>query len=291
MGWEGLPQLQGLSFTTGLQMVESLSIQNTQLGSLDGINLQTADTVYIANNNFLNDITMQLGNVSDSMVLEANGLNVSAIFPNMKWGNELTFRNCSQVSLPSLATTNGSLGFYANFFDMLSTPNLTNVGGDLSFISNEDMTNFSMPQLVKVGGGLNVANNTALRSIAFPQLETVVGALDFYGNFTNVSLPELSDVRGAFNLQSSRDISEACDKFNGMHDRSGVIKGEYTCKGADPNPQGTGTLPDGTSDGGSGSSSSSSSTSSSSSDSGASTLYISGATGVMGVVAAIFGLL
>ncbi|KAI7002295.1 hypothetical protein KC366_g19313, partial [Hortaea werneckii] len=37
--WEGLPQLQGLSFTTGLQMVESLSIQNTQLGSLDGINL------------------------------------------------------------------------------------------------------------------------------------------------------------------------------------------------------------------------------------------------------------
>ncbi|KAI7372510.1 hypothetical protein KC332_g19227, partial [Hortaea werneckii] len=94
--WEGLPQLQGLSFTTGLQMVESLSIQNTQLGSLDGINLQVADTVYIANNNFLNDITMQLGNVSDSMVLEANGLNVSAIFPNMKWGNELTFRNCSQ---------------------------------------------------------------------------------------------------------------------------------------------------------------------------------------------------
>merc|ERR1712070_962167 len=135
-----------------------------------------------------------------------------------------------------------------------------------------------------VGGGLNVANNTALRSIAFPQLETVVGALDFYGNFTNVSLPELSDVRGAFNLQSSRDISEACDKFDGMHDRSGVIKGEYTCKGADPNPQGTGTLPDGTSDGGT----SSSSSSSSSSDSGASTIYISGATGVMGVVAAIF---
>merc|ERR1711967_74267 len=135
---EGLPQLQGLSFTTGLQMVESLSIQNTQLGSLDGINLQVADTVYIANNNFLNDITMQLGNVSDSMVLEANGLNVSAIFPNMKWGNELTFRNCSQVSLPSLATTNGS-----------------------------------MPVLTKVGGGLNVANNTGLRTIAFPQLETV----------------------------------------------------------------------------------------------------------------------
>lgn len=182
--WNALPQLQGLSFTTGVQMVEGLSIQNTQLGSLDGINLQTADTVYIANNNYLNDITMQLGNVSDSMVLEANGRNVSAIFPNMKWGNDLTFRNCSQVSLPSLATTNGSLGFYANFFEMLSAPNLTNVGGDLSFISNEDMTNFSMPQLTKVGGGLNVANNTGLRSIAFPALETVVGALDFYGNFS-----------------------------------------------------------------------------------------------------------
>lgn len=183
--WEALPALQGLSFTTGVQTASQLNIQNTQLNSLDGIDLQVVDTVYIVNNDYLEDINMQLGNITESLTIGSNGNNVSAIFPNLIWANNMTIRNATTVSLPSLESVNGSLGFYSNEFSMLSAANLTTVGGSLSFVSNSDLTNVSMPMLKTVSGGLQVANNTELKIVdGFPKLATIGGALDFYGNFT-----------------------------------------------------------------------------------------------------------
>lgn len=128
---------------------------------------------------------MQLGNVSTSLTLEANGQNVSAIFPNMLWANNMTFRNVSLVSIPSLASVNGSLGFYSNEFASLTAANLTSVGGSLSFVSNTDLSNVTMPKLKTILGGFQLANNTELEVVnGFNALETVGGALDFYGNFT-----------------------------------------------------------------------------------------------------------
>jgi len=185
LDWTALPALQGLSFTTGIQEAGVVSIQNTQLNTLDGINLQMVDSMTIANNPYLNDINMQLGNITQALILEANGRNVSATFPNLEWAFNMTFRNVSSVSIPSLAAVNGSVGFYANFFDSIAGPNLTTVGGSLSFVSNEDMTNLSFPALTTVNGGLQVANNTKLENVdGFPALKTVGGALDFNGNFT-----------------------------------------------------------------------------------------------------------
>ncbi len=185
MDWTALPALQGLSFTTGVQQAGSVSIQNTQLNTLDGINLQKVDQMTIANNPYLNVINMQLGNITQSLIIEANGRNVSATFPNLEWAYNMTFRNVSQISIPSLASINGSMGFYNNFFSSISGPNLTTVGGSLSFVSNEAMTNLSFPELTTVGGGLQVANNTALQSVdGFGALKTVGGALDFNGNFS-----------------------------------------------------------------------------------------------------------
>jgi len=107
-------------------------------------------------------------------------------------------------------------------------------------------------------------------------------------NEFSVELPKLMDVRGAFNLQSSKDISDACNHFEPLSGPNNVIKGTYACAGAQQKPGGSGTLPSGTNSGnGNGTSSSGSSTSSSAS----SALKITGATGLMGVVAALFGML
>lgn len=100
----------------------------------------------------------------------------------------------------------------------------------------------------------------------------------------SVSLPDISDIRGAFNLQSSNDISSSCDHFEPLSGSNNVIKGTYTCSGGESHPGGTGTLSPGTNTGGGSSSSASASSS-------ANVVYISGATGLMGVVAAIFGML
>jgi len=283
--WIALPALQGLSFTSGVETASTVSIQNTQLNTLDGINLQVVDTFMIANNPYLEDITMQLGNITTSLTIEANGRNVSAIFPNLDWAFNITLRNVSTVSIPSLGSVNGSMGFYSNEFMTVNAPNITTVGGSLSFVSNIDLTNVTMPELTTIGGGFQIANNTQYKIVnAFPKLATVGGALDFYGNFTSVLLPALSDVRGAFNLQSSGDISSDCSTFQSLSGTNNVIKGTFTCAGEQKKPGSSGSSVTSTS-----SSSSSTSTASGS----ASGLYTRSATvtGFMGVLAAIFGML
>lgn len=183
--WIALPALQGLSFTAGVEEINMLTIDNTQLGSLDGIDLQVADTISVTNNPYLTSVNMQLGNVTKSLTFGANGRDLQIEFPNLIWAYNLTFRNCSDVSIPSLASINGSLGFYSNGFESLSAPNLTSVGSSLSFVSCDAVTNITMPELTTIGGGFQIANNTKLSQInGFPQLKTVGGALDFNGAFS-----------------------------------------------------------------------------------------------------------
>lgn len=183
--WTGLPNLQGLSFTTGLSQADSLTIINTGLSSLDGINLESVDTFVVTNNNYLNQISMQVESISDRIELAANGRDVEAEFPNLQWAYNMTLANVSSVSIPSLSSVNGSLGFYSNFIESVSAPNLTNVGGGLSFVANADLTNASFPELTTISGGLLIANNTAFEEITgFPALTRVGGAVDISGNFT-----------------------------------------------------------------------------------------------------------
>lgn len=94
-------------------------------------------------------------------------------------------------------------------------------------------------------------------------------------------MPQLDNVKGAFNIQSTKTITNSCSAFGKLKNQ-GIIRGKYICAGklshvgGVSNPQ---------------ASQSSSSGGSSSSSSAANPIYISGATGVMGVVAAIFGML
>lgn len=183
--WTALPNLQGLSFTNGVQDVKMLEITNTQLNSLDGINLQEIDTFTVNNNPYLTSIEMQLGNVSTALSLNANGKDLSVEFPNLLWAYNISIRNAATVSIPSLASVNGSLGFFSDDFTSLAAPNLTNVGGSLTFAECNSLTNISMPELTQIGGAFQLANNSALLNIdGFPAIKTVGGALDFYGAFT-----------------------------------------------------------------------------------------------------------
>lgn len=183
--WQGLPSLSGLSFTKSVKMANVLNIQNTNLASLDGINLQVIDTLYLANNNFLDEVSMQLGKITNALAMAANGRYLKVEFPNLEWVFSAQFRNVSSLSIPSLASVNASLGFYSNFFDSLKAPNLTTVGGSLSFVSNGALTDISMPELKSLGGGLQIANNTKLMKVdGFPRLTDVSGAIEMLGTFT-----------------------------------------------------------------------------------------------------------
>ena len=189
LNFTALPALQNLDFGgTGITRASSVLITNTGLSSLMGINnLQQVDTFNVNNNQALQNISLQVTSITNSLDIEANdgyqtGLTTS--FPMLETATNMTFRNCSSISLPALANVTEDLGFYGNTFMTFNAPNLTTAGG-LIFVDNEALTNISLPKLTSINATYQIANNTMLKQVnGFTKLSIVKGALDFSGNFT-----------------------------------------------------------------------------------------------------------
>lgn len=189
LNFTALPALQTLDFgNPGLTRAESVLITNTGLSSLMGIsNLEQVDTFNINNNQALQNISLQVTSITGALRIEANdgyqsGLTTS--FPLLETATNMTFRNCSTISLPALNNVTEDLGFYGNTFETFVAPNLTSAGG-LIFVDNTELTNISLPQLTAINATYQIANNTQLKQVdGFTKLSVVKGALDFSGNFT-----------------------------------------------------------------------------------------------------------
>lgn len=230
ISWSTLPALQTLTFTKKVSKANTVLITDTLLTSLEGINLVTAERFNINNNRYLRSVDVAIGNVTDVLIIEANGKGVNASFPSLKWANNITIRDAGDVYFPVLEEVKSSAAFVNNTFTTVEFPELTEVGESLAFVSCSRLTTIKANSLEEVGGTFQLANNTKLAVIdGFEKLAVVGGAVDLSGVFTNVTLDSLDDVRGGFNLQSTEDIS--CSEFTDLKS-SGVIKGDdFTCAG------------------------------------------------------------
>ena len=184
-----LPALQQFSFgDTGVTSAQGILISNTGLSSLQGLDqLETVESFNVNNNDALQNVSLSITRIKNAIRIEANngdqsGTKVS--FPELQTAQNMTFRNCSSVDLPSLANVSSYLGFYGNSFETFSAPNLTTTGG-LVFIDNTQLSNISIPGLTTVNASLQIANNTELKKIdGIQQLSVVVASLDMNGNFS-----------------------------------------------------------------------------------------------------------
>lgn len=243
--WDSLPALSALTFPAYVSKSDSVTITNTFLSSLDGINLMKVGTLNINNNNRLLKFSTQVANVSDTLIIANNGESLDLSFPNLIWAANMTLRNISSLSIPSLSVINGSLGFYENYFTSINAPNLTTVGdkatslGSLAFVANPSLANISMPLLDQVAGAYQIANNSDLGGISFPALAYVGGAIEFSGDFSTPLLPSLNLVKGAFNITSTSPID--CSTFNS--EKGTVLRGTYNCESTskDSGAKGSGT--------------------------------------------------
>lgn len=187
--WQTLPALTSLEFTAEVTQADGITITDTNLESLQGINLVTVARFNLNNNRYLREVKVQLANITDSLSIEFNSPSVVASFPNLTWANNATFRSCGSVDLPSLTTVNGSLGFFENTFESFRAPKLTEVGtgtegGDVTFANNNNLNNVSMPVLKTIYGTLQIVNCSAIDEIAgFPALSVVHGSIDVSGEF------------------------------------------------------------------------------------------------------------
>jgi hypothetical protein len=279
LNFEALPLLQTLGFTSGVTKAGSVSIVNTGLTTLDGISLNSVGSFIITDNTQLETVDVNnLKNATNLINFAGNYHELEISLPNLAHGTNLTIRNVSSVSIPSLTKLEGQLGFWGNTFSSLAAPNLTETG-DLVFEDNERLSNLSLPALETVNGGFLITRNDELNTISFPKLATVTGAIDFSGAFDRASLPSLKNVRGGFNMQSTGNFS--CDTFDNWKDNT--IHGTYECKAATNNPT--------TSDGSSGSSTSTSTSSADDSDSTEDAAVLTAANVPVMGAAAIFGML
>lgn len=236
LNWQTINALDTASIgPPGLTEAEEVIISDTFLSSLDGIDLTSVTNMDINNNRRLVEFSTQLGTLSNRLNIQANGQDLVVSMPNLKWIANMTIANVSSISVPSLAVVNGSARFDSNSFQSFSAPNLTQTkSGDISFVGNAFLSNITLPKLTLIGGGLLIANNTALETIdGLPQLKTVGGAVKMFGSFKTAEFPALNDVKGAFNVSSTADIKESCDKFKTLaptkQGGNGKIQGTYSC--------------------------------------------------------------
>ncbi|KAI1763980.1 hypothetical protein GGR53DRAFT_340338 [Hypoxylon sp. FL1150] len=234
--WATLNALPEPTFgTPGITKATSVTIADTFIENIDGINVDSLTDMNINNNRRLTKFSTSIKSLSNTLIIQANGLNLTMEMPNLEWIANMTIANVTSFSVPSLHTVNGSMRFDSNYFEIFSAANLTTIqSGDLSFVSNPQLTNISIPTLKQIGGGFTVANNTALEKLdGFGDLSEIGGAVKVRGSFTDVELPSLQDVKGAFEVVSTEDISDSCNTLNSYD--NGVVQGDYSCTGNDKN--------------------------------------------------------
>lgn len=234
--WATLNALPEPTFgNPGITKAKSVVIADTFIENIDGINVDSLTDMNINNNRRLTKFSTSIKSLSNTLIIQANGLNLSMEMPNLQWIANMTISNVTSFSVPSLHTVNGSMRFDSNYFETFIAANLTDIqDGDLSFVSNPQLTNISIPTLTHIGGGFTVANNTALEKLdGFGGLNEIGGAVKVRGSFTDVELPDLQDVKGAFEVVSTEDISSSCDDLKSYD--NGVVQGDYSCKGNDQN--------------------------------------------------------
>ncbi|TGJ82089.1 hypothetical protein E0Z10_g6667 [Xylaria hypoxylon] len=231
--WTTLSSLQEPTFgNPGITKAESVIVADTFVSNLDGINVQDVTDMNINNNRRLSKFSTSIKTLSNALYVTANALNMTMEMPNLEWIANMTIANVSTFSVPSLKYVNGSMRFDSNYFTEFLAANLTEIhDGDLSFVSNPQLTNVSIPKLERVGGGVTIANNTLLTKVdGLDSLARVGGAIKMRGSFDEIDLPELNDVVGTAEFVSTEDITDSC---NALEKLSGsVVQGKVTeCKG------------------------------------------------------------
>jgi len=232
--WVSLTRLDNLALGP-LSKADDIRLSDTFLESLDEFALTTVDKFKIDNNGRLTKYSSQLTSLSGELIIQANGLDLEVDMPKLVWIANMAIANVTKFTVPALTVVNGSARFDSNLFPTFSAPNLTNTEtGDISFVGNGFLKNMTFPKLTEIAGGLLIANNTGLDRVTFfPKLAKVSGAVKLRGNFSTVEFPALENVKGAFDVSSTGDITSSCEELSKSAPKNqqgdGKIQGVFTC--------------------------------------------------------------
>lgn len=218
------------SIATNLKSLSSLEISDTNLESIDGFNnLETVTDFNVNNNKNLAKIDSKLKSVSDSLQVGYNGDEADVKFDNLVWANNITLRDVSSASFAKLTKVNQSLGFINNSIESLNL-SVGTVGGTLTVVSNDDLTDLDFSNLTSVAGGVVVANNSKLSNIdGLSKLQTIGGALTVIGNFSVLDLDSLKSVKGGADVET-KSSNYTCDSLKKLQKNNAIQGDAFVCK-------------------------------------------------------------
>lgn len=229
--FDSLPALEKTGLTSGITSAESITISNTALHSLDGINVYKLKVFDVNNNHAIESIDSALQTVTDQLQVEYNAEKVEVVLDRLSSANNVVLSEISSLSVSNLTSINGSLAISKNTFDSFEFKELTSIGKSLSIKDNDDLEEFDFPKLKSVGGALDIQNNEKLKSFAyFDKLETIGGSVNIDGDFDNGTFPKLNKVAGGFNLSTTGDLS--CDTFTKLNSKGDIKGDKFYCRGA-----------------------------------------------------------
>lgn len=177
-----LPNLQDTSLLRTLTNLSSLVIINSAMAELEGFSIETLADVNIANNNYLQSINLQPYTITGQLDVSSNGKEVKLSMPNVQTARNLSFANCSRISIPSLQESS-FLWLTGNYIEEFNgAPLLRRIDGGLLFENNAELTRIALPELRNVSGQFVIRNNSKLASVdELYSLEMIVGAVELGG--------------------------------------------------------------------------------------------------------------
>lgn len=229
--WKTLPALNGLSFGAGISTIKTVSILDTQLQDLKGISPTEIDSFTAQSNGILTNVSFDLGTVNDQFIVSSNGANMALSLSNLTEAKTMVLQGLGSVDLSQLQTVGGAFDVEDASFETFEAPKLQEVQDTLTIQKNDALSQIKMPVLKNCVGGFVIAANPKLLTIdGLPALQNIRANLDFTGAFDEVDLPQLKNVQGDFNIQTSKNTSKICPQFDNEHGKDLPIRGKYTCQ-------------------------------------------------------------
>ncbi|CAK7901450.1 cell surface GPI-anchored protein ECM33 [[Candida] anglica] len=259
-----LPALEKTGLTAGITSAENITVSDTALISLEGINVYELAIFNVNNNKDIETIDSGLQSVTNLISISYNAEKVDVSLDKLTTANQVYFQSINSLSAANLTSVNDSLTLTSNSIDKIEFKKLTSIGKSLTINKNDNLEELDFPALTKLGGALVISDNSQLSNFdGFPNLTTIAGTVTLDGKFNNGTFDSLNRVSGGFNLTSTGELScSAFDKANKF-----TVEGNELCSGAKDSTSSSGTkiASDSSSETGSSSSSSATSTHTSSS--------------------------
>ncbi|KAJ1926757.1 protoplasts-secreted [Tieghemiomyces parasiticus] len=197
------PLLYTIDFPRNQTSIDMLAISDTRMTTLPSWAIEQAQTVYFANNPFLDRILLpHLTNVHQTLWVECRFLALDPppvpidLTRLQAVGGELVVLGCGELQAPTLEHIERTLLVKENAARQLDFLNLVTVGGNLE-LRDSDFILANFPTLSTVGQSLLFDNNAALSLPSFPSLTTIgenfrisgdhlIGLLDDFGSLRTV---------------------------------------------------------------------------------------------------------